>query len=131
MPSLALLSFQLGVECHRRLQYQKSFLKVCSQILSVTPRFRYLSRQSLHQIVAESVVTNIRRQTQSDLSADELSCLVLGDPEHLVSIDPGYLCESASPLLSGVKRLFFLTVIAMVKMVVWVTATWKWTNGHI
>lgn len=34
-------------------------------------------------------------------------------PEKLVLIDHAYVCDNVSPLYSGVKRIMFLTVMAM------------------
>lgn len=38
------------------------------------------------------------------------------DPEHLVPIDLAYACDNVSPPLSGLKRMVFLTLLAVARM---------------
>lgn len=42
-------------------------------------------------------------------------------PEHLISINLAYICNNVLPLYSVVKRMAFLTLLAVAKMVVWMS----------
>lgn len=45
------------------------------------------------------------------------------DPEDLMSIDFAYMCDNMSPPWSRAKGLVFLTLLAVTRMVLWVTQT--------